>query len=67
MLFVGDAQEGGFLARVLALGALFGVARSAKRVWQDLEVERFVGDVPTADYAELGFRPPASGSPRLAR
>jgi hypothetical protein len=64
MLFVGEPHDG-TVPRALALGALFGLVRSAKAIWKGLEVEHFDGDVAFADYAELGFHPPVDGSPRL--
>lgn len=69
MLFVGDAQDG-FVQRAAVLGALFGIVRSAKRLWQAdpaelLEVERYTGHLPGDAYADLGFQPPADGLPRL--
>jgi hypothetical protein len=69
MLFVGDAQDG-FVQRAAVLGAVFGIVRSAKRLWQAdpaelLEVERYTGHEPGDAYADLGFRPPEDGLPRL--
>lgn len=68
MLFV-DPQER-VLPRAAALGALVGVMRGLKHLWEAdpaelLEVERYTGHAPGFGYADLGFCPPADGIPRL--
>jgi hypothetical protein len=66
VLYLGHAHDR-MLHRTFLLGALVGLFRSAKELNKGLQLERFDGDVVAADYAALGFRPPADGSPRLAR